>query len=259
MKKRRWKYLAAFSVVVAGLILFLCLPPERPGVTSQQLKVTYNKAAQRLYRHEILSLYRPPEEAFTPHGLQLLRQIQSLYSPVFLPYLVMGSVPVQPDVLYNPWFDLFILVEDSDGQINSVVLASSRSPDQKPQFAVKEQFWQEIYRRYQMAQMASFSGPKPFDETDRAIFELRNLTNQFGWPSRVQLSDARVSFDLYLQRHTQAIYCTPTEPGTYVVFNFHDNRLHTNVVALPPYVVREVEKRVEETFKSGARQTEGAH
>lgn len=259
MKKWRWKILLMLSAVAVAAILLLRLPPAPQTVTSRQLKAAYNKAAQRLYRHEILSLYRPPEEAFTPHGLQLLHQIQSLYSPVFLPFLVMGSVPVQPDVLYNPWFDLFILVEDSDGQINSVVLASSRSPDQSPQLAVKEQFWQEIYRRYQMAQMASFSNPKPFDETDRAIFELRNLTNQFGWPSRVQLSDARISFDLYLQRPTQAVYCTPIEPGTYVVFNFHDNRLHTNVVALPPFVVREVEKLVEETFKAAMRQMEAAH
>jgi hypothetical protein len=103
--------------------------------------------------------------------------------------------------------------------------------------------------------MASFSSPKPFEETDRVILELRNLTNRFGWPPRVQLSDARVSFDLYLQRPTQAIYCTPTEPGTYVVFNYHDHRLHTNVVALPPYGVKEVEKLVEESFKARTRQT----
>lgn len=254
-----WRILLASSAVVAALILLVRSSPSRKPVSKQQLKAAYNKAAQRLYRHEILSLYHPPEEAFTPHGLQLLHQIQSRYSPVFLPYLVMGSVPVQPDVLYNPWFDLFILVEDSDGQINSVVLASSRSPDQSPQLAVKDKFWQEIYRRYQVARMASFSSPKPFDETDLTIFELRNLTNRFGWPSRVQLSDARISFELYLQRPTQAIYCTPTEPGTYVVFNYHSDRLHTNVVALPPYTVREAEKLVEETFRAGTRQTEAAH
>lgn len=254
-----WKILFALSAVVAALILFARLLPAPKPISRKQLQAAYNRAAQRLYRHEILSLYRPPEEAFTPHGLQLLHQIQSLYSPVFLPYLVMGSVPVQPDVFYNPWFDLFILVEDSDGQINSVVLASSRSPDQSSQLAVKEKFWQEIYRRYQVAQMASFSSPKPFDETERVIFEVRNLTNRLGWPSRVQLSDARISFDLYLQRPTQAIYCTPIEPGTYVVFNYHDNRLHTNVVALPPYAVREAEKLVEESFKAGTRQAEGAH
>lgn len=254
-----WRILLASSAVVAALILLVRSSPSPKPVSKQQLKAAYNKAAQRLYRHEILSLYHPPEEAFTPHGLQLLHQIQSRYSPVFLPYLVMGSVPVQPDVLYNPWFDLFILVEDSDGQINSVVLASSRSPDQSPQLAVKDKFWQEIYRRYQVARMASFSSPTPFDETDLTIFELRNLTNRFGWPSRVQLSDARISFELYLQRPTQAIYCTPTEPGTYVVFNYHSDQLHTNVVALPPYTVREAEKLVEETFRAGTRQTEAAH
>ena len=255
MKKRTRRILLALSVLVAALALFVWLLPPPKTVTRQQLKAAYNKAAQRLYRHEILSLYHPPEEAFTPHGLQLLHQIQNLYSPVFLPYLVMGSVPVQPDVLYNPWFDLFILVEDSEGQINSVVLASSRGSDQTPQLAVNETFWQEIYRRYQVAQMASFSSPNAFDETGRVILELRNSTNQFGWPARLQLTDARVSFDLYIQRPTQAIYCTPTEPGTYVVFNFHGNRLHTNVVALPPYGAREMEKLVEESLKGRTRES----
>jgi hypothetical protein len=258
MKKWRWKCLLAFSAVATALIVLLRLSPAPRTVTSQQLKAAYNKAAQRLYRHEILSLYHPPEEAFTPHGLQLLHQIQNLYSPIFVPYLVMGSVPVQPDVLYNPWFDLFILVEDSDGHINSVLLASSRSSDQSPQLAVTEKFWQEVYRRYQVARMASFSSPKPFDETDRAILELRNLTNRFGWPARVQLPDAGISFELYIQRPTQAIYCNPIEPGTFVVFNYHDDRLYTNVVSLPPYAVREVEKQVEETFQA-ARQNTEAH
>ena len=255
IKKWAWRILIAISAVLAALILFIWLKPAPTTLTSQQLKAAYNKAAQRLYRHEILSLYHPPEEVFTPHGLQLLHQIQSLYSPVFVPYLVMGSVPVQPDVLYNPWFDLFILVEDSEGQINSVVLASSRGSDQGAQLTVRENFWQEVYRRYQVAQMASFSSPKPFEETDRVILELRNLTNRFGWPNRVQLSDARVPFDLYLQRPTQAIYSTPTEPGTYVVFNYHGNRLHTNVVALPPYGVQDVEKLVNESLQGRTRRT----
>lgn len=254
-----WQMMFALSAVVAALILFAWLSPVPRTVTRQQLKVAYHKAAQRLYRHEILSLYHPPEEAFTSHGLQLLHRIENLYSPVFVPYLVMGSVPVQPDVLYNPWFDLFILVEDSDGQINSVVLASSRSSDQSPQLAVKEKFWQEVYHRYQVAQMASFSSPKAFEETDRVILELRNLTNQFGWPPRVQLPDAGISFELYIQRPTQAIYCAPIEPGTYVVFNYHDHRLHTNVVSLPPYGVKEVEKLVEESFQATKRQHAEAH
>ena len=258
MKKWRWKLLLVFSAVAVAVIFLLRLPPAPRTVISQQLKAAYEKAAQRLYRHEILSLYGPPEEAFTPHGLQLLHQIQNLYSPVFLPYLVMGSVPVQPDVLYNPWFDLFILVEDSDGHINSVLLASARSSDQGPQLAVTERFWQEIYRRYRVAQMASFTSPKPFDETARVILELRNLKIHFGWPARVQLADAGIPFELYIQRPTQAIYCNPIEPGTYVVFNYHGNRLHTNVVSLPPYAVREVEKRVEETFQA-ARQNAEAH
>lgn len=256
MKKWRWKILLAIIAVAIALISYLRLPPAPRTVTSRQLKAAYDKAAQRLYRHEILSLYHPPEEAFTPHGLQLLHQIQNLYSPVFVPYLVMGSVPVQPDVLYNPWFDLFILVEDSDGHINSVLLASSRSSDQSPQLAVTEKFWQEVYRRYQVAQMASFASPKPFDETDRVILELRNLTNKFGWPARVQLPDARIPFELYIQRPTQAIYCNPIEPGTYIVFNYHDGRLRTNAMSLPPYAVGEVEKRVEETFRAARRNTE---
>ncbi len=256
MKKWMWRLLLVFSAVGAASILFQRLSPPPRTVTRQQLKTAYNKTAQRLYRHEILSLYRPPEETFTAHGLELLHRIQNLYSPVFVPYIVMGSVPVQPDVLYNPWFDLFILVEDSDGQINSVVLTSSRSADESPQLTVKEKFWQEVYRRYRVAQMASFSSPKAFDETDRVLLELRNLTNQFGWPSRVRLPDAGISFELYIQRPTQAIYCTPIEPGTYVVFNYHENRLHTNVVALPPYSVREVEKMVEESFHAAQPSTE---
>lgn len=252
MKKGARRTLLALCVLTAALILLVGLLPAPKTVTTQQLKAAYNQAAQRLYRHEVLSLYRPPEEAFTPHGLQLLHQIQNFYSPVFLPYLVMGSVPIQPDVFYNPWFDLFILVEDSEGQINSVVLASSRGSDQSPQLAVTEKFWQEIYQRFQVAQMATFSSPTAFDETGRVILELRNLTNRFGWPARLQLTDARVSFDLYVQRPTQAIYCTPTEPGTYVVFNYHGSRLHTNVVALPPYCVRDVEKLVQASSKRAA-------
>jgi len=105
-------------------------------------------------------------------------------------------VPLQPDVLYNPWFDLFILVEDSDGEINSVGLASSLAAGQAPQLQVQEKFWQELYRRYPVAQMATFAHPKTFENTSRVILEMRNLTNRFGWPSRVQLTHARVSFEL---------------------------------------------------------------
>src|SRR5690349_20779115 len=141
MKKLAWRIVVALSALCAAVILGVWLLPAPKTVGKQQLKAAYNTAAQRLYRHELLSLYRPPVEAFTPHGLKLLHQIQSFYSPVFLPYLVMGSVPVQQDVLYNPWFDLFILIEDSDGQINSVVLASSRGSEQIPQLAVTEKFW----------------------------------------------------------------------------------------------------------------------
>lgn len=234
------------------VILFVWPLPVQEPVTRQRLKAAYDRAAQRLYRHELLSLYQPPEEAFTSHGLQLLRHIQSRYSPIFLPYLVRGAVPVQPDVLYNPWFDLFVLIEDADGQIHRVVLASSRSSDQRPQLTITDGFWPEIYRRYQVAQMATFSNPRPFEETARSILELRNLTNRSGWPARVQLTEARVSFDLYLQRPTQAIYCAATEPGTYVVFSVHNHRLHTNVMVLPPYGVREVEKYVAESVAGKA-------
>ena len=102
MKKRAKILLLALGGLAIALFLLLWLMPAPRTLTQQQLKAEYTRAAQRLYRHEILSLYKPPEEAFTPHGLQLLRRIQELYSPVFLPYLIMGSVPVQPDVLYNP-------------------------------------------------------------------------------------------------------------------------------------------------------------
>lgn len=253
MKKWVKILLLAPGGLAVALFLLLWLMPAPRTLTRQQLKAEYTRAAQRLYRHEILSLYQPPEEAFTPHGIQLLRRIQELYSPVFLPYLVMGSVPVQPDVLYNPWFDLFILVEDSDGEINSVGLASSLAAGQSPQLQVQEKFWQELYRRYPVAQMATFSRPKAFADTGRVLLEMRNLTNRFGWPSRVQLTSARVTFELYLQRPAQAIYCSPTEPGTYVVFNCYNDRLHTNVVALAPYQVRQVERLIEETAKKGPR------
>ena len=253
MKKWVKILLLAPGGLAVALFLLLWLMPAPRTLTRQQLKAEYTRAAQRLYRHEILSLYQPPEESFTPHGIQLLRRIQELYSPVFLPYLVMGSVPVQPDVLYNPWFDLFILLEDSDGEINSVGLASSLAAGQAPQLQVQERFWQELYRRYPVAQMATFSRPKAFENTGRVILEMRNLTNRFGWPGRVQLSGARVSFELYLQRPAQAIYCSPTEPGTYVVFNYYNDRLHTNVMALAPYHVRQVEKLIEETAKKGPR------
>lgn len=251
---RRWVITALFgAAIIAGCAIWL--QPVRRGAPGPNLKVAYRRASQRLYRHELLSLYHPPEEAFTPHGLQLLHRIQDGYSPVFLPYLVMGAVPIQPDVLYNPWFDLFILIEDVDGQINSILLASSRGSDQQPQLTVAERFWQEVYRRYQVAQMASFACPRPFDESAQVILELRNLTNQCGWPPQVQFADAGVAFDLYLQRPAQAIYCSPIEPGTYVVFNYHHDRLHTNVVALPPYSVRQLEKTIAESFKrqSGER------
>ena len=245
--------LALAGLAIAVFLLVWLVPPPQP-VNRRQPKAAYTRAAQRLYRHEILSLYQPPEEAFTTHGLRLVRRIQALYSPFFLPYLVTGSVPVQPDVLYNPWFDLFLLIEDSDGDINSVVLASSLAAGQTPQLQVQEKFWQELYRRYPVAQMATFSKPVPFENTGRVLLEMRNLTNRFGWPAQVQLGAGRAKFDLYIQRPTQAIYCTPTEPGTYVLFSYHNEQLHTNLMALPPYHLKEVERRVAETIKNGPGQ-----
>src|SRR6266542_2288455 len=79
---------------------------HKPGIDPKQLQAAYLREAQRLYRHEILSLYQPPQEAFTPNGISVLKRVQQRYSLVFVPYLVMGSTPVQPDVLYNPWFDV---------------------------------------------------------------------------------------------------------------------------------------------------------
>ena len=254
MKKRLKILLLALAGLTIALFLFLWFVPAPQPRSTRHFKAEYARAAQRLYRHEILSLYQPPEEAFTSHGLQLIRRIQELYSPVFLPYLAMGSVPVQPDVLYNPWFDLFLLVEDSDGTINSVVLASSLAAGQTPQLQVHEKFWQEFYRRHPVAQMATFSKPNPFENTGRVMLEMRNLTNRFSWPARVQMGAGQAPFELYIQRPAQAIYCTPTEPGTYVVFNYYNERFHTNVMALPPYHVKQVERLVQETIKKGPGQ-----
>ena len=38
-----------------------------------------------------------------------------------------------------------------------------------------------------------------------------------------------------------------------MVFNYYEDRLHTNVMALTPYHVRQVEKLIEETAKKGPR------
>jgi hypothetical protein len=213
----------------------------------------YFKEVQRLYHHEILSLYQPPEEAFTPNGITLLKRIQQKYSSVFVSYLVMGSTPVQPDVLYNPWFDMFLLVEDFDGLINSVVLASSLAAGQTPQLQVEREFWREIYKRHQSAKLATFSNPRPFNGVPQVLLEMRNLTNDYHWPPRIRLTNAKVPFDLYLQRRNQAIYCTPLEPGTFVVFNVAGERLRTNVIALPPYSTKTVERALQ--GKSGAKNT----
>lgn len=228
-------------LVAVGWLIFL----QKPGIDPRQLQAAYLKEAQRLYRHEILSLYQPPQEAFTPNGINILKRIQQRYSPVFLPYLVMGATPVQPDVLYNPWFDVFVLIEGSEGLINSVVLASSLGAGQIPQLQVERDFWREIHRRHQIAKVATFSNPRLFDGTPQVLLEMRNLTNHYHWPSRIRLTDAKVSFDLYIQRRNQAIYCSPLEPGTFVVFNVADERLRTNVIALPPYSTKTVERAIQ--------------
>jgi hypothetical protein len=38
-----------------------------------------------------------------------------------------------------------------------------------------------------------------------------------------------------------------------VVFNYYNDRLYTNVMVLPPYHARQVEKLIEETAKKGPR------
>ena len=68
MKKRVKILLLALGGLAIALCLLLWLMPAPRSLTQQQLKAEYTRAAQRLYRHEILSLYQPPEEAFTPHG-----------------------------------------------------------------------------------------------------------------------------------------------------------------------------------------------
>lgn len=229
------------SLVTAGWLIFR----QKPGIDPKQLQAACLKEAQRLYRHEMLSLYHPPEEAFTPNGISVLKRIQQNYSNVFLPYLVMGSTPIQPDVFYNPWFDLFVLIEDSDGLINSVVLASSLGAGQTPQLQVEQDFWRQIYRRYQIAKLATFSTPRPFNGIPQVLLEMRNLTNDYHWPPRIRLTDAKAPFDLYIQRRNQAVYCTPLEPGTFVVFNVAGDRLHTNVIALPPYATKTIERRLQ--------------
>jgi hypothetical protein len=234
--------LALFSAAAAWLA-FHKAPSADPGPA----RAAYFKKAQRLYRHELLSMYQPPEEIFTPQGLTALRNVQRLYSPYYLAYLAMGATPVQPDVLYNPWFDAFVLIQDSDGLVNNIVLASSLGAGETPQLKLQQGFWQEVYRRYTAAGLATFRSPRPFEGTVAVIQELRNLTNHYHWPPRVRLMNNPNHFDLYLQRPDQAVYATPVEPGTYVVFNVTGDRLHTNILALPPQATRFVEKVLRES------------
>lgn len=236
-------FLLVLFSAAAGWLAFHKAPPADPG----QARAAYFKEAQRLYRHELLSMYQPPEEIFTPQGRAALKKVQRLYSPCYLAYLAMGSSPVQPDVLYNPWFDVFVLIQDSDGLINNIVLASSLGAGETPQLKLQQGFWQEVYRRYTIARLATFRSPRPFDGTAGVIQELCNLTNHYHWPPRVRLMNNPHHFDLYLQRPDQAVYATPVEPGTYVVFNVAGDRLHTNILALPPPATRLVEKILRES------------
>jgi hypothetical protein len=263
---KRKKLLAISFLVVAGLLTLMVLfPPKRHGPTWEQLQKQLDSAlqrgVQRLYRHEILSLYDPPAEAFTEDGYSQLRQIQTSHSKVFIPYLVSGATLAQPDVLYNPFFDLFILLEDREGLINSIVLASSLSGGQTPLKDVKGDYWQQMYRRYQVARLTTFTSPRPFSDFPYINLQLRNLTNQYSWPARIPLTTAKVPFDLYLQQPGQAVYCTSLEPGAYVIFNVVSNRLRTNLMVLPPYgvyqVQRQIQDKIDQSNDEGRRLLQG--
>ena len=247
--------------LLALLVLLGLFPPKPKGPSREQLQSrlnqAYHKEVQRLYRQEILALYNPPAEAFTPAGYKLIRRIQGDYSKLFLPYLVSGATIVQQDVLWNPYFDMFILVEDSDGLINNVVLATSLTGGQTPQRNLRSDYWQQMYQRYQIAQIASFNRTTPYQDFTCAILQMRNLTNRFHWPARIFPSAAHTPFDLYIQQADQAIYCTPVEPGAYVIFNVVSNQLHTNVMDLPPFTVyatqKQVQQQIDESNDKGRR------
>ena len=231
--KRIIKRVLWFGVALLVLLILLRVLLPKPKMPTREelrrhLTESYHKNVQHLYHHEMLALYDPPAEGFTPAGYRLLQDIQARYSKAFLPYLIAGSAIVQQDVLWNPYFDLFILVQDSDGLINSVVLASSLSGSQVPQKDVQEDYWAEIY--------------------SYIFLEMQNLTNKYHWPARLRLTKGRIPFDLYIQQQNQAIYTTPLEPGAYVVFNVVSNKLRTNVMDLPPYVVYQTQRTLQDAI-----------
>lgn len=241
-KKLKITLICLFGFVTAVLLFFIFVPPPQHKLTPEQQKQILDsylhKKIQRSYRQLILALYEPPAEAFTPAGYNLLKQIQGSYSPLFIPYLIRGSTIVQPDVFWNPFFDMYILVGDKDGLIDSITLASSLTGGQTPQRDVQVNFWKEIYQRYQTALIASFSSITPYKDLSYPILQIRNLTNNYIWPKRIPISKAKTPFDLYIQQEDQAIYCTPVEPGAYIIFNISDGKLHTNMLCLPPFVVQ---------------------
>lgn len=243
-RRRRRFRLGVILLICLGLLAGLILVPPPHIEESPEWQVRLQQQAQRYYWHELLSLYQPPEEIFTPAGLALLRRIQQRHSEAFLPYLVSGSALLAENVFYNPWFDFFVLIHDEGGLIGSIVLASALPPDQAPQLEVRTNFWRTIYRRYQLARQAGFSDPRPVEDLSLPARELLNLANQLAWPSRLHFTPADTAFDLYLQRLNQSIYCTPTEPGTYVVLSVVDGNLRTNVLVLPPYAVRLLERQL---------------
>jgi hypothetical protein len=251
--KRIIKRVLWFGVALLVLLILLRVLLPKPKMPTREelrrhLTESYHKNVQHLYHHEMLALYDPPAEGFTPAGYRLLQDIQARYSKAFLPYLIAGSAIVQQDVLWNPYFDLFILVQDSDGLINSVVLASSLSGSQVPQKDVQEDYWAEIYRRYQIAMLATFTHPKIYTDFSYIFLEMQNLTNKYHWPARLRLTKGRIPFDLYIQQQNQAIYTTPLEPGAYVVFNVVSNKLRTNVMDLPPYVVYQTQRTLQDAI-----------
>ena len=227
----------------------LLFPPKPPGPTKEQiqqhLRTAFTSELQRIYRHEILALYEPPSEIFTPDGLKLFKSIQTSYSKFFIPYLISGATLIQPDVYWNPFFDLYLLVEDKEGLINSILVVSSLTGGQPPQRDIEASYWQQMYRRYEVAKLTTFTKPNRYTDMAYPILQLRNLTHQWGWPSRIPLTSARIPFDLYIQQPDQAIYCNPIEPGTYVIFNVNSNKLQTNVMSLPPYAVYQTQNQLQ--------------
>lgn len=237
------KILLVAITLLATLSLIVLLPRhKRPTLTKAEIAATLKRTENQLYRQEILCLYHPPDEVFTANGLEVFRTIQREYSSLFLPYLLIGATPVQPDVFYNPFFDLYVLVKDSEGLIDSIIVISSITPDQVPQMQIKENFWQEMLKRFQIAEMNTFSDPKLLKDLSLPIVELRNLTNDYGWPAQIELTDAKAKFNLYIQRPNQGIYCSTLEPGAFFIMNVVSNQLKTNILYLPPYTVRAMEK-----------------